>query len=375
MKICYITTDWSTTEYQRMTGEYSGVGYYRAYTPAKFLKTLGHEVDIWGKDFSDQIEPTSIVGLYDAYKKFFSKKNYDIVILKQIDNPNSPRLIAACKDLGIPIVMDIDDNILEVPEGNPALRCGYTRDGTRRAYTAASMSMMDALFVSTKPLKDYFSKYFKTLFDLDIPIYVLPNGCDEDEWKFNTKKGDKIKIGWHGSITHDEDLKQALPALQEILKERDDVVLELIGGIREAKIKQIFNGWGDEIKKVLIASGTPSWNGFPEMLSEQGIDIGIAPLVDNEFNRGKSHIKWMEYALLGIPCIASDVYPYSKAIDNGINGIITKDWKKDLLDLINNEQKRKEIGQNAKEHVLDKYNYKNLIQMWDRAIKEITHGI
>lgn len=380
MKICYITTDWATSDHRKETGEYGGVGYYRAYKPAEELRKIGYEVDVFGKDFAGQIKNAGVDDLMDAYKDFLG--NYDMVILKQIDSPNAPRLIGACKELKIPIVMDIDDNIMEVSDDNPAAQQEYGEGGIKKAYAMSAMSICDAVFTSTLPLKEYYQGYMKKVFGVDMPMFVLPNCCVPSEWSIYLENKENIVIGWHGSVTHDEDLKLALPAIRDILKKRKDVKLELVGGIRPESQKELFAGWGDELKQVELLLGTPSWEGFPELIASRNWDIGIAPLTDNEFNRGKSHIKWMEYTLCGVPVVASRVYPYFMPI-HGVETIVDrntgmlasnrKEWKAKLLELIEDEDKRQEISENALKQ-MSKLTYKENIHLWDNAIKQIKLG-
>jgi glycosyltransferase involved in cell wall biosynthesis len=98
-------------------------------------------------------------------------------------------------------------------------------------------------------------------------------------------------------------------------------------------------------------------------------DIGIAPLINDEFNRGKSHIKWMEYAMCGIPCVASDVAPY-KVIRNGIDGILTDDdhWYYNLRRLVRDRNLRAAIGYNALLTVGDFHQYGDHAHLWTEAL-------
>jgi glycosyltransferase involved in cell wall biosynthesis len=102
------------------------------------------------------------------------------------------------------------------------------------------------------------------------------------------------------------------------------------------------------------------------------LDIGLAPLQDTEFNRGKSNLKVLEYGVMGVPTIASPVYPYSNTIDNGVDGIIvhknrTKSWVKALVHLIDNKEDRIRMGEAMKGKVLTEYNALRNAHLWEKA--------
>ena len=59
---------------------------------------------------------------------------------------------------------------------------------------------------------------------------------------------------------------------------------------------------------------------YPREMRYRKIDLLIAPLIDNRFNRCKSNIKWLEMAALGIPMIGQNICTYNKYTDQVFNG-------------------------------------------------------
>ena len=103
----------------------------------------------------------------------------------------------------------------------------------------------------------------------------------------------------------------------------------------------------------------------------KSIDIAIAPLEQNLFSEAKSNIKFIESAMLEIPLIASPLKEFSNVIKSGENGYIADtqaDWENALIELIENHEKRKEIGKRAKETVLNLYSQEANIKYIQRAI-------
>ena len=66
--------------------------------------------------------------------------------------------------------------------------------------------------------------------------------------------------------------------------------------------------------KIEVHRGSDLLN-YPRELSQKNLDVVVAPLIDNIFNRCKSNIKFLEMSALGIPCICQDLIPYSPYTD------------------------------------------------------------
>jgi len=154
-----------------------------------------------------------------------------------------------------------------------------------------------------------------------------------------------------------------------------------MGGIELYMIKELFDQFTDEMfNRVKVIGGTPSWKKYPRALSRRKWDIGICPLINDEFNRNKSHIKWMEYATFKIPAVASKVYPYYKKIQgvktitDGKTGFLasnTNQWVKKLDKLIKSEELRDKIGQNAYDHIQKEWRIQDHIYKWEKVFDKI----
>lgn len=373
-RIAIFGTDWNTSEYRKKNNLYGGVTYYRLIKPLVHLK--GYEVDYYGANLLDIAKNKTVVEFWgDMMDK------YDLFITKAIDNEEAiAALVFFCRKFNKKIILDLDDNLFEVKSDQPAYEL-YKPTSPKRVALATFLSMVDGIFVSTQPLKDYYEKYLKDVFNIDTPIFVLPNYCDLEDWNFKPVKKDpkKITIGWIGSTTHFNDLKLVIPAMERILKENKNVEFNLVGGLTEEDAIKLFSKMADEVlNRVYVSSGTEAWEGYPEFVSKLTWDIGIAPLTGDTFNRCKSHIKWMEYAAYKIPCVASRVYPYhqdildKKAIEDGVTGMLCddKEWYYKLNKLVQNKKLRTTIGNNAYKYIKKNLQYKDKEKLWLDAVSK-----
>ena len=377
ISIACISTDWNINEYRDKHNLYGGVGYYRIFKPYKELEKLGYKVDFYNREFKD--EANKFKDTTEFWVQFV--KRYDIIITKAVDNPlASASLCFFAHHFGKKVLLDLDDNFFEVnPENKPAWEA-YHAGTQKKAFLTAYMAEVDGIICSTKPLADYYHKYLKERQNVDIPCYLFPNFNDIEEWPEN-KKSKKLTIGWAGSTSHDADLKLIMPSLNRILKEYPEVRLELMGGLTTETAPKILAYFEPEcLDRIAIQGGTLAWKGYPEHLMKRKYDIGLAPLLNEEFNRGKSHIKWMEYAMGKIPCVASKVYPYYQPIgeletiidgETGLLAIDGLDFYKKIKFLLDNKEERERIGQNAYNAVKNNWQWKDNILKLKNIIDNI----
>ena len=366
MNLLFINSD-QNNEYRQVNDKFGGVGYYRLWLP----KLAIEEDSKWKVDFVSDLSPyikgEDQESIAQSYVNLV--KQYDAVVIKHFDNPNAGRFLSfACEYSKVPLITDLDDDVLAVREDQPAFSKGYAKGEIQRTTVGTMLSYSKGILCTSEYLGKKITGELKTIFNIDIPYFVLPNYCNPDEWKFPTKLNkNKVVIGWHGSLTHNADLKMVLPHVVKVMRENPNVYLELLGGVNKDFAVELFTPHTDIIDRIELIAGTKAWHNFPYHLCKQRWDIGIAPLIDDEFNRSKSNIKWLEYSLKGIPTIASDVEPY-KTIEHGKTGFLVKDdWYEVLTELLNDKSKRKQIAQNAKKEVLKNWSYHKKGKMWRKA--------
>ena len=100
--------------------------------------------------------------------------------------------------------------------------------------------------------------------------------------------------------------------------------------------------------------------------------------LDNLFNRGKSQIRWMEYAVNKTAVVASPIWAYNKdpfgVVKHGKNILFAKykeDWIKQLSRLIEDENLRKKIGQQSYDDVMNYYNLEKQAYVYTDAYQKI----
>jgi glycosyltransferase involved in cell wall biosynthesis len=320
---------------------HGAIGWYRVVNP---LKRLGADISL---GMTVRADPQSATEM---------KARGDIWFLKMADNEGIDYIYDTHKNFtGAKLIIDIDDEPGEVDENHPDSKAIKEKKDMRMRM----LKIADHIVVSTPKLKE-------SIKDINPYCTVIPNAIDPDLWKIKNKlkKDGKIRIGWMASASHFVDTPIIRPAMEEILSKYPNVEFHFAGFT-----------W-DEYKedRFFHHVGVRDYMDFPKWYAKLGIDISVCPLKDNKFNQAKSNIKWMEAAMLEIPTIASDTEPY-KCIKHGKTGYLAKnsnDFVKYLSYLIENEEKRREIGQNAKQAVLDEWTTDKFTHLYKDLFKNIV---
>jgi glycosyltransferase involved in cell wall biosynthesis len=179
-----------------------------------------------------------------------------------------------------------------------------------------------------------------------IPVEVLPNYIPE--WVLDLPRDTtdrRLRIGWAGGSSHGRDIHMATPAVRRFMRRFPEWDL-FINGVDYRKQfgappeRSFYVPWIHVVDEPQVYYRAIDF------------DIGICPLLSTQFSRSKSWIKALEYFSRGIPVIASDVEPYRRFIDHGVNGFLAKtdhEWLGYLTQLAKEPELRQKMGEAAKE--------------------------
>jgi glycosyltransferase involved in cell wall biosynthesis len=176
-------------------------------------------------------------------------------------------------------------------------------------------------------------------------IVLIPTVVNTDDVHNRVQQHDTDKpiVGWTGSFSTLKFLDVILPVLQRMQEKYD-------------------------FEFIVIADQDPhlplkyyrfiEWNRHRETDDLLNMHIGLMPLYDDELTKGKCGFKAIQYMSLGIPPIVSGVGVNPEIVEDGVDGFVCyneNDWEKKLTCLLNNTEKRKIMGKNAREKIQNKY--------------------
>ncbi len=311
----------------------------------------------WEIDLSDsQFKNRILAELWDHGKKA------DVIVFQMLHLPASLQLFLAMKQAfpNTPIVTECDDNILSTPSYNPA-DSAYEPGSFHRNVAVEQFRMSDAMIVSTPYLAEVYSEHNRN-------IHVVPNCLDFRKWDNlkHRRNKDVVRIGWAGGASHDEDLRIIEPVVRKTLEKHPTVRFCFVHGIAP---------FLRNIDRVDFISQFTRIDRYPQFLASRSFDIGMAPLVDNSFNRAKSNLRWLEYAGLKVPCVASDVGHFKETITQAKDGLLCyseQDWLDSLDFLIHDSNARKAIGKAANAKARRDFNVDKEVFRYAKILREVA---
>lgn len=181
-------------------------------------------------------------------------------------------------------------------------------------------------------------------------VYYMPTVVDTAHWHNPAlypevhRDPAKITIGWTGSHSTLKYLKDLVPVLQQLELEYHNLSILII-----ADQKPDF-----DLSSLLFIP----WSKAAEVRDLMRIDIGIMPLPDDEWAKGKCGFKAIQYMALGIPAVVSPVGVNTQIVDHDRNGFVAatpQEWYAILKKLIEDKALIRQAGASSRQKIIDAY--------------------
>ncbi len=191
---------------------------------------------------------------------------------------------------------------------------------------------------------------------------VIPTVVDTDRYKAKKdyRSPGKLNIGWIGLAYNLPYLKKLAGILQKLRKEIGEFVFTVISSNELAinGVEVIFKRWSyeNEVKEI------------------KSLDIGIMPLADDEWAKGKCGLKVLQYMACGVPVVASPVGVNCEIIKDGENGFLAaadEEWLEKLSLLARDEALRRRLGQKGRETVEKHYS----LRIWGPRLASLYKSL
>ncbi|MFH1005267.1 MAG: glycosyltransferase family 4 protein [Bacteroidota bacterium] len=287
-------------------------------------------------------------------KDISKAKKYDIIFIqREAFMTGSVYFEKQFDKLGKKIIFDFDDAIWlpNVSEWNKEFEWIKNSNKTKKI-----IELSDFVIAGNNYLANYARQFNQN-------VIVIPTTIDTDYHKKfqSSKNDDKICIGWTGSHTTIKHFERSLSVLKK-LKEKfgNKIYFKVIGDVNY------------ENKKLEIRVNT--WNLQNEIKELSEIDIGIMPLPDDEWAKGKCGLKGLQYMALEIPPVMSPVGVNTEIVQDGVNGFLAdsdEEWIEKISMLIESKDLRNKIGKEGRKTVIEKYSVNSQKEKYLKCFKEL----
>ncbi len=237
------------------------------------------------------------------------------------------------------VIFDLDDAIwlADISEANRSLAFLKNPDKTNAIFRYADM-----VFAGNEYLANQARKFNKN-------VKIVPTTIDTDTYHqpaaVKKQFPDKICIGWTGSMSTVKHFEHALPMLEKLYEQYEDKIYFKLINERVVSYPS-------------IGLTTTKWEKEKEVEQLNELDIGIMPLPDDDWSRGKCGFKGLQYMSLGIPAVMSPVGVNMEIISDGENGYLAatdEEWLDKLGKLIVSETLRKDLGEKGRQTIINSY--------------------
>lgn len=176
-------------------------------------------------------------------------------------------------------------------------------------------------------------------------VHIIPTVVDTNVFTpASRQKSEKVRIGWSGLEYNFGYLRSFSPVLKRLTARFPAVEIVVLSGSPPQNMDFPFR--------------FVKWNSQTEVSQINEFDIGIMPLKDNEWSRGKCGMKLLQFMSLSIPSVASAVGVNATIVRDGFNGFLAgseDEWEDRLSRLVLDEELRNRVGREARATVEKNY--------------------
>jgi len=278
-------------------------------------------------------------------------KSFDVVyVQRKLFQPwESMRIRRKARKL----IYDFDDAIMF----RDSDRRGF-HSWTRKIKFSTLAKKADALVAGNA----YLSETAK-LFAPDAKTYILPTVVNTKEYPIKeVGQRDLVVIGWLGSRSTIRYLRPMGRILGRIHERYPHTALKVISD-------GLYKGGRMPVEN-------KGWSSFDEIEDILSLDIGISPLPDDIWTRGKCGLKLIQYQAAGLPVVASRVGVHPEIIKGGENGFLAStddEWIEALSRLIEDRELRRKMGRKGRDVVRQKYSLETGLQKLSDILRNICN--
>jgi len=326
-----------------------------------FLESKGWKVDV-SPLFSDNYlqslysGQSRILQLIAGYLRrimvLFHTRKYDLVWIEKEIFPFAPAFAERLLNkLGVRYVVDYDDAQFH--------RYDMHRSRLIRALLGRKIDVVMKHASMVVAGNEYLAERARSA--NAVRVEIVPTVVDLTRYTVAQQEGNhQLIVGWIGSLSTSHYLLTIASAIESLKKDFD--------------VRFVAVGADEDTLKGMPIEVLP-WSEETEVQSIQMFDVGIMPLLDTSWERGKCGYKLVQYMACGLPVVASPVGVNKQLVEHGVNGLLADnehDWVQTLNRLLSDPSLRRQMGINGLRRVETMYSLQAQASRIEGFIREAS---
>lgn len=283
----------------------------------------------------------------------FARRARDLGIARTVDRifvhreafPLSLNAYARALRTATPLIFDFDDAV-HLPVG------GWRGRLARPASTGGLIARADLVFAGNDYLAEYAARHSRH-------VRIVPTVVDTGRFAPGPRPTrHKPVIGWVGSPSTARYLEPLLPVL-DLLGREHSFTLRIVGAGRAFRLEHV------EVENRPWTLGT-------EVTAFQDLDIGLYPLMDDAWSRGKCGFKAIQYMACGVPFVVTPVGVVAQIVRDGTDGLWAQsedEWAERLTALLREPSLRARLAAEGRGRAVGRYSVAALAPAWIHSLE------
>jgi glycosyltransferase involved in cell wall biosynthesis len=296
------------------------------------------------------------LGLFRRARHLLDARRFDAVVVhREILPRGNPRALRWLRRRGVPVLYDLDDAIWLAPRDHVEA----DQDSRRRMVRFKDPGEVNELLRDATRVAAGCPVIRDHARSLGATADLVPTPVDTERFRPRSRKPRaRPVVGWIGSPTATYCLRRIVPALERAAR-RTPFDLRVIGAdetLEGEGFRILHDRWSLEREAELLAT----------------MDVGLYPLPDNPWTRGKCGYKALVYFAAGVPAIVSPVGVNEELAGDGARALVARserEWEEAVVRLLEDEDARAAMARRARYWVESRYSYAAVTPLLAESIR------
>lgn len=274
-------------------------------------------------------------GIIPTLKTFIKVTRVDVVVLLRKTFPLP--IFWILRKLSKKLIFDFDDAIFTNTDGS------YSK--TRMHRFTQTVSKCDYIFAGNQYLANEAKKY-------NSAVAIIPTSIDVAKYNIQNNIDPYIfELVWIGSSSTKKYITEIIPAIEDAAKSVPNLTLKIIADF--------------ELTSPILKINNIAWTETLEAIELSKSNVGLAPMPNNNWTKGKCALKVLQYLATGLPVISSPSGVNAYIVKNGFNGYLAydiNDWSKLIIQAAKEKERLIEMGKVGKKKVSEEFSIGTVFQ-------------